>query len=110
MCLAGGRLVEADTFYPSSKTCSGCGYVKAKLPPSEQTYRCQQCGLVADRDLNAARNLAQLVDALVDRSVAMVAGSGPETLKTPVDGDVRLGLGPAVPGEAGSRRQTTRSG
>jgi putative transposase len=107
---AGGRLVQADTFYPSSKTCSGCGYVKAKLPLSERTYRCQHCGLVADRDLNAARNLAQLVDALVDRSVGMVAGSGPETLETPVDGDVRPGFGRAVPGEAGSRRQTTRSG
>jgi putative transposase len=107
---AGGRLVQADTFYPSSKTCSGCGYVKAKLPLSERTYRCQHCGLVADRDLNAARNLAQLVDALVDHSVGIVAGSGPETLKTPVDGDVRPGFGPAVPGEAGSRRQTTTSG
>jgi putative transposase len=107
---AGGRLVEADTFYPSSKTCSGCGYVKAKLPLSERTYRCEHCGLVADRDLNAARNLAQLVHALVDRSAGMVAGSGPETLKTPVDGDVRPGLGWAVPGDAGSRRQTVRPG
>ncbi len=107
---AGSRLVEADTFYPSSKTCSGCGYVKAKLPLSERTYRCEHCGIAVDRDLNAARNLAQLVDALVDRNAGMVAGSGPETLKTPVDGDVRPGFGWAVPGEAGSRRQTVRSG
>jgi putative transposase len=107
---AGSRLVEADTFYPSSKTCSGCGYVKAKLPLSERTYRCERCGVAVDRDLNAARNLAQLVDALVDRSAGVVAGSGPETLKTPVDGDVRPGFGRAVPGEAGSRHQTVRSG
>ena len=68
---AGGTLVQADTFYPSSKTCSGCGHAKAKLPLAERTYRCECCGLVIDRDLNAARNLAQLVVA--------VAGSGPET-------------------------------
>ena len=58
----GGRLVQADTFYPSSKTCSGCGHVKAKLSLSERTYRCGCCGLVVDRDLNAACNLAALVD------------------------------------------------
>ena len=52
----------ADRFYPFSKTCSGCGAVKAKLRLSERTYRCDQCGLVLDRDLNAARNLAALVD------------------------------------------------
>ena len=107
---AGGRLVQADTFYPSSKTCSGCGHVKAKLSPSERTYRCARCGLEADRDLNAARNLAALVNVLADVSAPVVAGSGPETLKTPVNGDVRPGFGRAVPGEAGSRRQAVRSG
>jgi putative transposase len=56
----GARLVTADRFYPSSKTCSGCGAVKAKLTLSERTYTCDQCGLVIDRDHNAARNLAAL--------------------------------------------------
>jgi putative transposase len=56
----GGRLAAAGRFYPSSKTCSGCGAVKAKLALSERTYRCPSCGLVLDRDLNAARNLAAL--------------------------------------------------
>jgi putative transposase len=106
----GSRLVRADTFYPSSKTCSGCGHVKAKLSPSERTYRCRCCGLVVDRDLNAARNLAGLVDVLANASAPVVAGSGPETLKTPVDGVVRPGFGRAVSGEAGSRRQAVRSG
>jgi transposase len=40
-------------------TCSGCGTVKAKLPLSQRTYTCQACGLVIDRDINAARNLLQ---------------------------------------------------
>jgi putative transposase len=56
----GGRLVFADRFYPSSKTCSGCGTVKAKLALSERTYQCGNCGLVVDRDVNAARNLLKL--------------------------------------------------
>jgi putative transposase len=50
----------ADRWYPSSKTCSACGVVKAKLRLSERTFRCDACGLVLDRDLNAARNLAAL--------------------------------------------------
>jgi len=77
---AGGRLIEADRFYPSSKTCSGCGTVKAKLPMSERIFRCdnQACGLVLDRDENAARNLAALVE-LIETEQMVVAGSGPET-------------------------------
>ncbi|PWU44029.1 transposase [Micromonospora globispora] len=68
----GGRLAVADRWYPSSKTCSGCGAVKTKLALSERTYTCTICGLVLDRDANAARNLAALA--------VTVAGSGPETL------------------------------
>src|SRR5262249_5816724 len=49
-----GRLIVADRWYPSSKTCSGCGAVKTKLALSERGYECESCGLVLDRDLNAA--------------------------------------------------------
>jgi len=68
----GGRVIVADRWFASSKTCSGCGAVKAKLPLSERTYRCQSCGLVLDRDVNAALNLAEYGNR-------QVAGSGPET-------------------------------
>ena len=68
----GGTLIVADRWYPSSKTCSGCGVVKTKLRLSERTYTCAACDLVIDRDVNAARNLASLVKRVV-------AGSGPET-------------------------------
>jgi putative transposase len=57
----GSGLVVADPFYPSSKTCSVCGWVKAKLALAERTFHCEACGLLLDRDLNAARNLAKLV-------------------------------------------------
>jgi putative transposase len=56
----GGQLITAGRFYPSSKTCSGCGAVKAKLSLPERTYLCEACGLVMDRDENAARNLLNL--------------------------------------------------
>ena len=67
----GSELIQAPTTYPSSKTCSTCGPAKAKLSLSERTYRCEHCGLVLDRDENAARNLK----AMADR----VAASGAET-------------------------------
>jgi putative transposase len=57
----GSRLIVADPFYPSSKTCSACGWVKAKLTLAERTFTCEACGLRIDRDLNAAHNLAKLV-------------------------------------------------
>lgn len=63
----GAALHVIDRWYPSSKICSKCGRVKAKLSLSERVYRCDACGLVMDRDLNAAVNI-------------LVAGSAPETL------------------------------
>jgi putative transposase len=56
----GSRLLAAPRFYPSSKRCSGCGLVKANLPLGVRVFCCQGCGLVLDRDVNAARNLAAL--------------------------------------------------
>ena len=56
----GSQLIVADPFHPSSKTCSACGWVKAKLTLAERTFTCEVCGLGIDRDLNAARNLATL--------------------------------------------------
>jgi putative transposase len=57
---AGCALIVADRWFASSKTCSRCGTAKAKLMLSERTYVCTACGLILDRDHNAARNLAAL--------------------------------------------------
>ncbi|MGW3336974.1 IS607 family element RNA-guided endonuclease TnpB [Streptomyces sp. NPDC001009] len=57
------RMVVAGRWYPSSKTCSGCGAVKAKLPLHVRTFECEACGLVIDRDDNAALNLVALAAA-----------------------------------------------
>lgn len=56
----GVAVVKADRFYPSSKTCSGCGSVKSDLTLGDRTYECGSCGLEIDRDLNAAVNLRAL--------------------------------------------------
>ena len=54
---AGRQVVRIDQWYPSSKTCSGCGYVVAKLPLSMRTWACPACGEQHDRDTNAAKNI-----------------------------------------------------
>ena len=56
----GVKLVVADRFYPSSKTCSSCGAVKPLLKLSERTFVCESCGVIVDRDFNASLNLARL--------------------------------------------------
>jgi putative transposase len=56
--LYGSRLIVADRWYPSSKTCSCCGVVKKTLDLAERTFRCTDCGFEAGRDVNAALNLA----------------------------------------------------
>jgi len=58
--LYGAAVVVADRWYPSSKTCSCCGSVKAALDLSQRVFRCEHCGFVADRDWNAAKNLERL--------------------------------------------------
>jgi putative transposase len=56
-------LVVADRWYPSSKTCSRCGTVTADLTLADRVYECDSCGLVLDRDVNAAVNLARYTPA-----------------------------------------------
>ena len=90
---SGAVLRVVDRWYPSSKTCSDCGTVKAKLSLSERVYNCDACGLSMDRDLNAAINIR-------------VAGSAPETLNARGE-DVRrsdLVSGNADPCEARTKQ------
>lgn len=63
---SGGTVIVTDRWFASSKTCSRCGAVRAKLTLSERTYICTACGLVMDRDLNAAVNLARLAGSAPD--------------------------------------------
>lgn len=53
----GSKVIEADRWFPSSKTCSACGYVLEDLPLSVRVWVCSACGVEHDRDENASRNL-----------------------------------------------------
>ena len=57
----GIEFVQADMFYPSSKTCSCCGSINKNLSLKDRTYICPECGAVIDRDYNAAINLSRYV-------------------------------------------------
>ena len=55
----GCKVLVAGRFYPSTKRCSRCGQVKTDMNLAQREYRCECCGFVTDRDLNAALNLEQ---------------------------------------------------
>ena len=60
------HLVIIDHFYPSSKTCSGCGWIHEELTLVDRSFICQACGLLIDRDLNAAINLRTVAVSSID--------------------------------------------
>ncbi|WP_326662600.1 IS607 family element RNA-guided endonuclease TnpB [Streptomyces sp. NBC_00385] len=95
----GTRLVMADRWYPSSKTCSRCGAVKAKLPLSVRVFECDTCGLVQDRDANAGHNLLTL--ATRNTHTTCLTGTG-------VAGDLDPTVVGSKPRGADRKTRTTR--
>ena len=71
---AGIKIILADRFYPSSKTCSHCGSVKQDLHLNDRTFKCNSCGLEIDRDLNASLNLCRLGSSTVSSTGINVCG------------------------------------
>lgn len=53
----GKEIVKLDKFFPSSKMCNNCGYLKEDLKLSDRTITCPSCGNTYDRDINAAKNI-----------------------------------------------------
>jgi len=82
----GRTVVKVDKWFPSTRLCSACGIISDPKPLSVREWTCG-CGAVHDRDGNAAKNI------LAAGRAAAACG-----------GDVRPGLVPAVPGEAGTHR------
>ncbi|MFD4442663.1 IS607 family element RNA-guided endonuclease TnpB [Nocardia sp. NPDC058519] len=97
----GSVLVEADRWFPSSKSCSGCGVRKPSLTLADRVYDCEFCGLSIDRDRNAAINLARLGESrmLGEQSPA---GSGPVAGRGAIQETE-----PACVGDAGGRETST---
>jgi putative transposase len=76
----GSQVVVANRWEPSSKTCSGCGWRDDDLTLSDRVFVCRNpalpdCGLVLDRDLNAAINLSKLAGSSSESQNACGAGS-----------------------------------
>lgn len=59
--LLGRDITLAPGNFPSTRRCSRCGHVNPHMPTDQRTYHCPHCGHTADRDLNAATNLLQLI-------------------------------------------------
>lgn len=66
--LNGGYLYQVGRFFPSSKTCSNCGYINSNLQLSDRDWLCPECSTTLDRDINAAVNI-------LAQATAGVAGS-----------------------------------
>lgn len=79
----GGMIIVADRWYPSSKTCSDCGHKLEALPLSVREWTCPDCGVIHDRDLNAAINLKNLAVS------STVAACGEEGSGVALSGNVK---------------------
>ena len=62
------EIYRVDKFYPSSKTCCICGSIKQDLKLSDRVYKCDSCGNIIDRDINASINL----EKFANKSVGLV--------------------------------------
>lgn len=71
--LCAGHVVVVDRWYPSSKTCSGCGWVIEMLALAQRRWTCPSCGVSHDRDVNAAVNLKNMA---VSSTVSACGGEG----------------------------------
>jgi putative transposase len=96
MAWYGSRLVIAPRFFPSSKRCSQCGYVKVNLRLATRVYRCDLCGFTLDRDLNASLNLV------------WVAASWAETVNACLEAGGCRPYGSVPVGDAGTEHQLRR--
>ncbi|MGL5278219.1 MAG: RNA-guided endonuclease InsQ/TnpB family protein, partial [Cetobacterium sp.] len=61
----GKQVIKIDKWFPSSKTCSFCGTIKTELPLSSRVYKCDECKLEIDRDLNASINIREVGRSLL---------------------------------------------
>ena len=61
----GCEIKRVDRFFPSSKRCSSCGYIKEDLTIKDREWTCPECHTQHDRDINACWNLLQFSDSTI---------------------------------------------
>ena len=84
----GRQLVVIDRWYPSSKTCSACGYLLVELSLGTRHWACPSCGTRHDRDINAAKNILAAGQA-VTACGADVSHSGTSRVQSAVKQEPR---------------------
>lgn len=66
----GCEIKRVDRFFPSSKRCSNCGYIKEDLTLKDREWTCPECHVHHDRDLNACHNLLQFSNGYIGQEVS----------------------------------------
>ena len=93
--MRGGRVVVADRFFASSKTCSACGHKLDSLPLAVRQWRYPECGAIHDRDVNAAINLRNMaVSSTVSACGEEGSGSGRKTRVKPASAKQEVSFEP----------------
>lgn len=88
--LSGSTVLVVDRFFPSSKMCSLCGHVYSELTLSDRKWECPDCGYRHDRDINAARNLANVAVGYTETKNAGGEDSAGPLVKLSLDEAVKL--------------------
>jgi len=91
---AGGKVIKINRFFPSSKTCSECNFVRKDMSLSVRNWLCPSCGIEHDRDINAALNiLKQGVERLGVEKKALALASAKVKLSSVKHGNEQIALG-----------------
>jgi putative transposase len=73
---AGKGYIEVNRFFPSSKACSNCLHVQSSMPLNIRSWRCDKCGSLHDRDINAAQNIRNEAQRMIAAGIAGTASRG----------------------------------
>ncbi len=97
----GRHVIVIDRWYPSSKTCSACGYLLADLSLKTRTWQCPSCGTRHDRDINAAKNILAAGLAVAEGNPGHACGadvrnSGSSRVQSAVKQEPQ-GVSPGIP-------------
>jgi putative transposase len=92
----------ADRWLPSTRTCSRCGLIKQQMGLDERVFSCDACGLVMDRDRNAAANLAAWAERQHAQAPDRQAGGRVKNAPGGEGAGHRGGDGATGPGEGGT--------
>ena len=72
----GKGFIRVNRFFPSSKSCSCCMHVQSSMPLNIRSWRCDKCGVLHDRDINAAQNIRLEAQRMIAAGIAGTANRG----------------------------------